>query len=89
MSDMEDAVTHLQAAAREMVAAARAVLDITDELIDNPAPLLAALAGMAAAGRAAVQHERDTDTPGAADDDNREAAPTPPQRPRVQRIRVS
>jgi len=85
MSDMQDAVTHLQAAAREMVAAARAVLDITDELIENPAPLLAALAGMAAAGRAAVQHERSA----GADDDDEEAAPTAPRRPRVQHIRVS
>ena len=88
MSDMQDAVTHLQAAAREMVAAARAVLDITDELIENPAPLLAALAGMAAAGRAAVQHERDVD-PRAGADDDKEAAPTAPRRPRVQHIRVS
>ena len=62
-----------------MIAAARAVLDLTEHLIDDPAPLLAVIADLAAAGRATVRHDRE----GVVD----EAAA--PSRPRVQHIRVS
>ncbi len=69
-----EAVEHLQAAAREMIAAARAFLDVAEDLIADPAPLLAvvsALGDLVPRGKAPEPDEPD-------------AAPS-----RVQRIRVS
>lgn len=70
-----DAVEHLQQAATQMIEAARAVLDLAEELIQDPAPLIAAASALAdAAGRS-----RRTTTEGS------EADPSS----RVQHIRVS
>jgi hypothetical protein len=70
-----DAVEHLQAAARELIAAARVVLDMAEHAIEDPGPLLALLASVAeplvAKGRAAAAHDSPRDSP------------------RVQHIRVS
>jgi hypothetical protein len=80
-----DGLAHLQAAAKEMIAASRALLDAAEELVEDPAVLsdlmgtlgaLAKLAGKAAAG-AAPGGGRGSSP----DDDGGE--------PRVQRIRVS
>ena len=38
-----DAVEHLQRAAREMIAAARAALDVADDLVDDPEAMASAL----------------------------------------------
>ena len=76
----QEAVEHLQAAAREMIAAARAFLDVAEDLVQEPGPLLAVLstlgdlaAPLVARGRAAT---------GDADE-------APEAAPRVQHIRVS
>ncbi|MDQ3757903.1 MAG: hypothetical protein M3394_08635 [Actinomycetota bacterium] len=73
-----EAVEHLQAAAREMIAAARVLLDLAEEVVDNPGPVLHLLGELAAPlvarGRAAGP-ERDDGAP--------------PKAPRVQHIRVS
>ncbi len=46
-----DGVEHLQAAAREMLAAARAVLDVVEELVDDPATVPALLASLGTVAR--------------------------------------
>ena len=50
----QEAVEHLRAAALELIGAARAVLDLTEELIKDPEPLLALAASLTAAARAAT-----------------------------------
>jgi hypothetical protein len=76
----KEAVLHLQEAALQMIAAARAVLDIAEERVKDPAPLLAAAAATAEA--AAKTGARIADPAAHADDG------APPE-PRVQHIRVS
>jgi hypothetical protein len=46
-----DVFEHLQAAALEMIAAARAALDVAEELVKDPPSAAGALGGMAEAGR--------------------------------------
>lgn len=46
-----DVFEHLQAAALEMIAAARAALDVAEELVKDPPSASGALGGMAEAGR--------------------------------------
>jgi hypothetical protein len=46
-----DVFEHLQAAALEMIAAARAALDVAEELVKDPPSAPGALGGMAEAGR--------------------------------------
>lgn len=46
-----DVFEHLQAAALEMIAAARAALDVAEELVKDPPSASGALSGMAEAGR--------------------------------------
>ena len=78
MSDdhAKEAVEHLQNAAMEMIRATRAFLDLAEDLVADPAPLLAftdLIAGFAVKGRAAASPE----------------GPTTPPEPGVQHIRVS
>jgi hypothetical protein len=46
-----DAFDHLQAAALEMIAAARAALDVAEELVKDPPSAGGALGGLVEAGR--------------------------------------
>lgn len=46
-----EAVAHIQTAALEMIAAARAVLDVAEDLVKDPAPIIAMAAQAAATGR--------------------------------------
>ena len=75
-----EAVEHLQAAALEMIAAARAVLDLAEDLVQDPGPLLSVVAAFGE-----VVH-RAKGTASGADADADEA---PSRAPRVQHIRVS
>jgi hypothetical protein len=68
-----EAVEHLQHAALEMIAAARAVLDVAEELVRDPAPLLQ----MAQAAAQMGAHVAAAN------------GATPDGEPRVQHIRVS
>ena len=70
----QEAVKHLRAAALELIAAAHAMLDLTEDFVNDPGPLLALIAAVTAAAKQPV--ERDGD-------DQRHA------RPRVEHIRVS
>lgn len=76
-----EAVEHLQAAARELIAAARAVLDLAEDLVEHPGPVLNVLGELAAPfvarGRAA-----------AGGDDTADESEAAPAAPRVQHIRV-
>lgn len=82
-----EAIEHLQAAALELIAAARSVLDIAEDLVQDPGPLLGVVAGLA-----------DLAAPFAARARAQAAEPRPPgpgadeaplRAPRVQHIRVS
>ena len=95
-----DVVAHLQAAALEMIAAARAVLDVAEDLVKEPGEAtamvatLADLAGRLApptpAGPAGPEGGR---KPGPAGPGGHEQGPAGPrgheQRPGVEHIRVS
>jgi hypothetical protein len=81
----QEGIEHLQAAARELIGAARAFLDVAEDLVQEPGPLLAVLSSLGdlagplvARGRAAAGTDVGVD------------AEDPPERaPRVQHIRVS
>ena len=71
-----EAVEHLQRAALEMIAAARSVLDLMEEAVKDPAPLLAAAVATAeAAADAGARLRGDGGDPATS--------------PRVEHIRVS
>ena len=77
-----EGLEHLQAAAHEMVAAARSMLDAVEELIDDPraaAAMATAFGTMSRFVEGAIASISDVVAPNAGDDDA----------PRVQRIRVS
>ena len=75
------ALEHMQQAALQMIAPARAVLDIAEEMVKDPAPLIAAAAATAEAAATTGARIVDPNRAPAAD------APMP--EPRVQHIRVS
>jgi hypothetical protein len=52
-----DVVEHLQAAALEMIAAARAALDVAEELVKDPQSAAGALGGMPEAARRGSRHD--------------------------------
>ena len=76
-----EGLTHLQAAAREAIAAARAFLDVAEDLVADPASVAAIADALGSVVRTAAQRGRSVlghDEPGDADDGGR-----------VQRIRIS
>lgn len=80
-----DALGHLQAAAREAIAAARAFLDVAEELVDDPAAVSAVVDAVGSVVRTAAARGRAaTGGAGARDegDDGDDGG-------RVQRIRIS
>lgn len=88
----QEAMAHLRAAALEMIGAARAVLDLTERLVEDPAPLVQAVAALAAAARPVPAGPVGVDGDGGADDapgSDGSTRPGPRPRPRVQHIRVS
>lgn len=57
-------VDHLQAAARELIAAARSFLDAAEELVEDPAAvqhLVQTLGGLAQAAARRLRHDDDSD----------------------------
>ena len=73
----KEAVEHLQNAALEMIRASRAFLDLAEELVADPGPLIAmahVVGDLASKGRAAAQGH---------------TAHSPDDEPTVQHIRVS
>jgi hypothetical protein len=104
MSTPDDASVHLRAAALELIAAARAMLDLTEELVKDPAPMLSAVTAMAAVARQAAAQAGSppsASSSSSASDDSGERAegatgpdtgdtrPGTRRKPRVQHIRVS
>lgn len=77
-----EAVEHLQAAALEMIAAARAVLDLAEELVHDPGPLLSVIGALSEAAAPFVHRAKSPEKGPDVDE-------TPPPAPRVQHIRVS
>lgn len=81
-----EAIEHLQAAALELIAAARAALDVAEDLVHDPGPLVGLVAGVAdlVAPLAARARSQAPSGPYAPDADE-----APGRAPRVQHIRVS
>ena len=75
----DEVVRHLQAAAKELIAAARAALDVAEEMVDDPSSLLEAVAMVADLGRSVISSTQPADETGG----------EPHPEPRVQHIRVS
>ena len=80
-----EAVEHLQQAALQMIEAGRAFLDLAEELVKDPAPLIAAAAAAAEAAQSLARRAPEGD--GASGPATRPGDPEP--QPRVQHIRVS
>lgn len=91
-----EGVEHLQAAARELIAAARSFLDVAEDLVRDPKVaegLLAGLGDLADSARTAAREaaaragaDGATSAASAADDDDRDDGP---DQGGVQRIRLS
>jgi hypothetical protein len=56
-----EGVEHLQAAAREAIEAARALLDVAERLVEDPAAVQAAVGTFGTLAQAALQRLRPTD----------------------------
>jgi len=91
-----EAVDHLQSAARELIAAARAALDVADELVNDPETVAAAARALVSFGDL-VRHRPgplpgpdggDHDDTGGPTGDPAERRPGPSGTTRVERIRV-
>jgi hypothetical protein len=74
----QEGLEHLQAAAKELIAAARAALDVAERLVDDPERMTAAVGSVASLGRLL----RDVTGPG---DGRRQEAEDAPE-PEVERI---
>ena len=88
----DDASAHLRAAALELIAAARAMLDLTEELVKDPGPVLSAVTAMAALARqAAGAPAGSTSSPDEQADgpQGQDTSTGGSSKPRVQHIRVS
>ena len=85
-----EAIGHLQAAALEMIAAARAFLDLAEDLVADPAPLLALATAVGELAGPIVERARAATRPGAptASGDAADGDVAPPRDP-IERIRVS
>lgn len=81
-----DAVEHLQQAALQMIEAGRAFLDVAEELVKDPAPVIAAAAAAAEAAQSLARRSP-SDGEGSSGSGARPAGPE--AEPRVQHIRVS
>lgn len=78
-----EGIEHLQAAAKELIAAARAFLDVAEDLVDDPTPLLAVVSVLGEVAAPFVARAK-----AATATDGREPSEPAPA-PRVQHIRVS
>ena len=84
-----EGIQHLQAAARELIHAARALLDVAEDLIDDPAAIATLAGALGAIGDAA---RRRATTPAAAGDDREHAGDNgagPRPEPTIERIKVA
>ena len=82
MRDAADGVEHLQAAAIELIAAARAFLDVAESLVREPAVAATIVSTAASVGRAVLHGT-------AQPSERRDAAEPPADDGRVRRIHVS
>jgi hypothetical protein len=78
-----EGLAHLQAAARELIQAARAMLDVAEELVDDPASAGAVTEALGAIVRTAARAGRRV--AGQSDDHGDDAGP---ERSGVERIRI-
>jgi hypothetical protein len=83
-----EGVEHLQAAARELIEAARAALDVAEELVNDPESV-SSLAGALASMGDVAKRVAGGGWPSAPHAPSARAAPPPEAEPRVQRITVT
>lgn len=76
-----EGLAHLQAAAKEAIAAARAFLDVAEELVADPAAVSSVVDAVGTVVRTAARKGREATGHGRRDGDDDE--------PRVQHIRIS
>jgi hypothetical protein len=79
-----EGIQHLQAAARELIHAARALLDVAEDLVDDPAAIATLAGALGAMGDAA----RRATIPAADEDDGEDGAGAAPE-PAIERITVA
>jgi hypothetical protein len=86
-----EGVEHLQAAAKEAIEAVRALLDVAERVVDDPAAVQAAAGSLATIAQAALQRVRSPEwRPAGTADDGRDDGDCDDGRAgRVQRIQVS
>jgi hypothetical protein len=65
-----EGLAHLQAAARELIAAARAVLDVAEDLIEDPGTVSAVVDAVGSVFRTAARAGRGLTSADAGDDDD-------------------
>lgn len=68
-SEPNDGVAHLQAAAREMIAAARSFLEAAERVVENPEAVRTAVVTVGAMAKAVMQTVDPTGTRGSGDRD--------------------
>jgi hypothetical protein len=84
-----EGVEHLQAAARELIEAARAALDVAEELVDDPESVASLVGTLASAADVAKRVTGSGGWPRARPSPAGAEASPPEGEPRVQRIAVS
>jgi hypothetical protein len=83
-----EGIQHLQAAARELIHAARALLDVAEDVIDDPAAIATLMSALGAMGDAARRRAAATTATSAADEDGEGEVGAVPE-PTIERITVA
>jgi hypothetical protein len=84
-----EGLEHLQAAARELIEAARAALDVAEELVDDPESAASLVGTLASAADVAKRVTGSGGWPRARPGADASPPESEPREPRVQRIAVS
>jgi hypothetical protein len=84
-----EGIQHLQAAARELIHAARALLDVAEDVIDDPAAIATLMSALGAMGDAARRRAAAATTATSAADEDGEGEVGAVPEPTIERITVA
>jgi Mg-chelatase subunit ChlI len=84
-----EGIQHLQAAARELIHAARALLDVAEDVIDDPAAIATLMSALGAMGDAARRRAAAATTATSAADGDGEGEVGAVPEPTIERITVA